>query len=317
MSPNGNQDEPGDPNSSKVRSEEGSWHRLTLERLPALTAVVASWSLVVSVAYDWGFLSALGISFAHAPTTLSDHLSSWLVWATLSYTPLPLVYVIYMMIRLRRYVFATLKEEDWVPGSVRPLFQRMRLAHRVLSWAFPAILLAWLLFGIPANPWGWLAISWIGLAAPLLMDLPNLLSEEEIASARSVVRSINLPLVLLIMVPATFFAFFGIGYGYPDRVQDDTMPRAFIRLPAADLDDGSVVKEAYVLRSFANWLLVHDQDGTQVDWVRMEQVERIEVPPDEPRFPGLLCGIFGLLCSGDSGLNPTSSFRYRGLCGTA
>lgn len=315
MSPNGNQDESGHPNpitssASKAENEEASWHPLTLERLPALTAVLASWSLVVSVAYDWGFLSALGISFAHAPTTLSDHLSSWLVWATLSYTPIPFVYVIYMMIRLRRYVLATLKEKDWVPESVKPLFQRMRLAHRVFFWAFPAILLAWLLFGFPANPWGWLAISWMGLAAPLLIELPNLLSKEEAASARLVVRSINLPLVLLIMVPASFFAFFGIGYGHLDRARDDTMPRASIRLSAPDSDDGSVVEEAYVLRSFANWLLVQDENGAQVDWVRMEQVDRIEVPPDDS-FPGLLCGIFGHWCGSDPMWNSTSSLPRR------
>lgn len=311
MSQNGNQDESGHPNSitaspSEAGSEEASWHPLTLERLPALTAVLASWSLVVSVAYDWGFLSALGISFAHAPTTLSDHLSSWLVWATLSYAPIPLLYVIYMMIRLRRYVFATLKEKDWVPESARPLFQRMRLAHRIFFWAFPATLLAWLLFAFPASPWGWLAISWMGLTAPLLTDLPKLLSKEETTSARLAVRSINLPFVLLTMVPASFFAFFGIGYAYLDRVQDDTMPRAFIRLPAADSDDGSAIEEAYVLRSFANWVLVQDEDDAQVDWVRMEQVDRIEVPPSD-RFPGLLCGIFGQWCGSDSGVNSTSS----------
>ena len=311
MTPHRNPDESEDPRSStasasKPESEDGRWLPPTLDRLPTLTAIIASWSLVVSVAYDWGFLSALGISFAHAPTTLSDHLSSWLVWATLSYAPLPLVYVIYLMIRLRRYVSATLKEKDWVPSSVRPLFQRMRLAYRVAFWAFPAILLAWLLFGVPANPWGWLAISWIGLAGPLLIDLPNLLSKEEAASARSMVRSFNLPLILLIMVPASFFAFFGGGYGHLDRVRDDTMPKAFIRLPAGDSDEGPVVEEAYVLRSFANWLLVQDQDGTQVDWVRMERVERIEVPPNG-RFVSLLCGVFGLWCRGDSGMTPTSS----------
>ena len=309
MNPNRKQDESGHPKSStefpsKVGGEEGR-RLLTLEKLPALTAAFASWGLVASIAYDWGFFSALGIRFAHAPTTLSDHLSSWLVWATLSYTPIPFVYVIYMMIRLRREVSATLKEEEGdngVPSSVKLFFQRMRLPYRVFFWVFPVLFLSWLLFGAPENPWGWLALSWIGLVAPWLTDLP----EEVAVSARSVVRSINLPLMLLTWVPATFFVFFGIGYGYPDRAQNDTMPRAYVRLQVGDPDAGSVVEETYVLRSFANWLLVQDHDRTQVDWVRTEQVDRIEVPPDD-RFPGLLCGIFGLWCSGDSGVNPTSS----------
>ena len=147
-----------------------------------------------------------------------------------------------------------------------------------------------------------LAVSWIALAAPLLIDLPNLLSKEQTASANSAVRSVGLPFVLLVMVPASVFAFFGIGYGYPDRAQDDTMPRAFIRLPAGDAGEGSVVGEAYVLRSFANWVLVQDRDGTQVNWVRVERVDRIGVRPAD-RFPGLLCGVFGAWCSGGSRVN--------------
>lgn len=114
-------------------------------------------------------------------------------------------------------------------------------------------------------------------------------------------RRVDFPLVLLVMVPATAFAVFGIGYGYPDRVQDDDMPRAYVRLQTGDSAVGSVVEETYVLRVFANWLLVQDHDGRRVDWVRVDQVDRIKVSPDD-RFPGLLCGIFGLWCSGR--LNP-------------
>ena len=317
MSPNCSHEESELPRSSaacpsKVGSEEGRWYPLKLGELPALTAIVAAWSLVVSVAYDWGFFYAIGISFAHAPTTLSDHLSSWLVWATL-YSSLPLVYVIYMMIRLRAYVSAVREEDEEIPSSFKLAFQRLRLAYRVLFWVVPALCLSWLLVGLPRNPWGWLAISWIGLVGLIAVPiLPNRVTER----ARFLVRSTNFPRVLLTFVPASAFLFFGIGYGYPYRVQDDPMPRAYVRLETGDSAAGSVVEETYVLRSFANWLLVQDHDGTRVDWVRVDQVDRIEVSPDD-RFPGLLCGIFGLWCSGDAGVNPTSVTPCRGLCGTA
>ena len=312
MTPNRNQDESENPKSSTVSAskpegEDGGWLPPTLDRLPALAAVFASWSLVVSVAYDWGFFFALGISFAHAPTTLSDHLSSWLVWATL-YTPIPMAYVIYLMIRFDRQARADLKDnegDDEVPPSVQQIFQRMRLFYRMSFWIFPVLLLSWFLFGTPKNPWGWIALSWIGLVGPWLIGLRNL-PEEATARARSAVRSISLPLLLLTWVPATFFAFFAFGYSYLDRAQDDAMPRAHVRFGAGEMDSGSVVEETHVLRSFANWLLVQDQSRTQVDWVRMEQVDRIEVHPDAP-FPGVLCGIFGVWCRGDSGGNPTSS----------
>ncbi len=312
MTPRRNQAESEDPKSSaasasKPESEDGRWLPPTLDRLPALTAVFASWSLVVSVAYDWGFFFALGIRFAHAPTTLSDHLSSWLVWATL-YTPIPFAYVIYLMIRFRRHVRPAPQDnegDDEATSSVPPISQRMRLFYRICFWIFPVLFLAWLLLGAPKNPWGWIALSWIGLVGLWLTDLRNLPAEVT-ARMRSAVRGISLPGLLVTWVPATFFVFFAFGYGYPDRAQDDALPRAYVRLGAGDLDSGSVVEEAYVLRSFASWLLVQDQDRTRVDWVRIEQVDRIEVPPDG-RFPGLLCGIFGLWCRGGSGVNPTSS----------
>ena len=310
MTPNRDQDESESLKSSitsasKPESDDGRWFPPTLDRLPALTAVFASWSLVVSVAYDWGFFFALGISFAHAPTTLSDHLSSWLVWATL-YTPVPVAYVLYLMIRFHRQARAAQRGnegDDEVSSSVQLIFQRMRLFHRMIYWIFPVLFLSWLLFGTPKNPWGWIALSWIGLVGTWLTDLRNL-PEEVTTRVRSAVRSISLPLLLITWVPATFFVFFAFGYGYPDRAQDDAMPRAYVQTRVEDLDSGSIVEETYVLRSFANWLLVQDQGRTQVDWVRMEQVDRIEIHPDV-RFPGLVCGIFGLWCRGDSGVNPS------------
>ena len=54
----------------------------SIEGIGALTAVVASFSLAMSFAYDWGFFSGVGVSFADAPTTLSDHLHTWLYLAS-------------------------------------------------------------------------------------------------------------------------------------------------------------------------------------------------------------------------------------------
>ena len=51
-----------------------------LERVGKIMAVIASFSLIVSVFYDWGFISALGLRFSEIPTSVSDHVRSWLVW---------------------------------------------------------------------------------------------------------------------------------------------------------------------------------------------------------------------------------------------
>jgi len=243
MTPTRNQDESessntSTPSASKPASEDGRWLPPTLDGFPALTAVFASWSLVVSVAYDWGFFLALGTNFAQAPTTLSDHLSSWLVWAT-RYAPVAVAYVTHLMMNFDRQVRAAPKDDDGddeVPSRLHLIFKCMR-------WTFPVLFLSWLLFGIPKNPWGWMALSWCGLVWAWLTDPRNLPEEVMIASARSAVRSISFPLLLVTWVPATFFVFFAFGYSYPDRAEDDAMPRAYVQLEAGDMDSGSVVEE--------------------------------------------------------------------------
>lgn len=51
-----------------------------LERAATIVTVLATCTLVASVTYDWGFLSALGLSFGDVPTSLADHARSALVW---------------------------------------------------------------------------------------------------------------------------------------------------------------------------------------------------------------------------------------------
>jgi hypothetical protein len=43
-------------------------------------ALGASFSLVSSLVYDWGFFSALSLTFLEIPSTLSDHVRSALIW---------------------------------------------------------------------------------------------------------------------------------------------------------------------------------------------------------------------------------------------
>ena len=153
----------------------------------------------------------------------------------------------------------------------------------------------WLLIG--GGPWllvistiiGWLyGVDWI-------TDHPLL------TPPRSVLFLVGLAPVLVLL-------FFTFGYGSLDRAGRHTMPKAYVRIHSATTS-GSVLAERYVIRSFANWLLVQDQDRTQVDWVRVEQVDRIEVQPDV-RFPGLLCSVFGLWCREHTLLTLTAKGAY-------
>ena len=56
------------------------WGTSPLRNIGALVGVIASLSVIVSFIYDWGFFWALGISFSQAPTTITDHVQSWIIW---------------------------------------------------------------------------------------------------------------------------------------------------------------------------------------------------------------------------------------------
>ena len=70
-----------------VENPRDASQRPVTEHLGAVFALAASVSVIVSFVYDWGFFSTLGIGFAQAPTAISDHLRSWLIWLPLVITP--------------------------------------------------------------------------------------------------------------------------------------------------------------------------------------------------------------------------------------
>lgn len=51
-----------------------------MESIPVFLGLLSSLTLVLSVVYDWGYFMFLGVPFAEAPTSLSDHIKSALIW---------------------------------------------------------------------------------------------------------------------------------------------------------------------------------------------------------------------------------------------
>ena len=51
-----------------------------MERTSAAIGLIATALLVVSVSYDFAYLTGLSLSFAQVPTTLADHTRSAVLW---------------------------------------------------------------------------------------------------------------------------------------------------------------------------------------------------------------------------------------------
>ena len=258
---------------------ESNERRLTIEKLAALAAVGGSLTLVLSVIYDWGFLSALGISMADAPTSLADHLGSWLEWAP-RYVILMTFVVLYRLSAVRT-VLGLIPSSVYDSLPTRPRWTKSKRRRRAAELVAGAAFILWLLIGgspalvvIPGIIYGMILVDWI-------TDHPLLTPPRGV-------------LFLVRLAPVLVLLFFTFGYWSLDRAVGRTMPKAYVQIHSANTS-GSALAERYVVRSFANWLLVQGPDRTQVDWVRMEQVDRIEVHPNV-RLPGLLCGVFDLWC---------------------
>lgn len=131
-----------------------------LERLGAVSALATTFALALSFTYDWGFFSALGIGFANAPTSISDHLRTGLLWAS---RLVPVVLLMLVLDLLTRRVDHGLTEEEMIEAAPNPeqAKKKMNGPRRVIAYSSLAILVVWLFTGFGQTPWMPAAICWM------------------------------------------------------------------------------------------------------------------------------------------------------------
>ena len=88
-----------------------------LELTAKVLALGASFSLVASLIYDWGFYSALSLSFLEVPTAMSDHVRSALIWFPKVFACLITLFVFEM---LTRSIEKGMTEEELIQSSPNP-----------------------------------------------------------------------------------------------------------------------------------------------------------------------------------------------------
>ena len=255
---------------------------MTIDRLGAISAVIASFSLALSFAYDWGFFSGLGISFAEAPTALTDHLRTWLVWLPVMVPGLLLVLVLEVLTRRDE---SGMRQDEITKSHQRSM--------RLVKWIGPGSLAIWLLMGdtfllvLGAGVcWMWF-MTWVFRHPILKLKYPPLFK------------------LIAVVGPQLLAGFYWMGYSASTPDYFDV--KAHVESEEDGLDINSSFEEVNVLRSFDGWLVVLDV-GDGVRWVRSEQVQRIEVLRQErSSFSGLLCIYFNVCTGSEEGgsLPPT------------
>ena len=224
-------------------------------------------SFVFSFFYDWSFLSELGFSFSETPTSITDHIRTGLVWL-----PTVIIFIVIIFaVEIRHILIEAGRTEEEINNSNANPFKSKLLRDSIL---YISIILGGLAGG--------LAIT--------LLDRPISLSPYFIFAfcwlvfATWVVRHPNLPkcfshlskLIFLFwpLIPVIFLA---LGQG-DARYRLESAPNNH-RIHVSYNTSSSVMDTA-IIRAFGDWLLVRGKKG-QVEWIKMDKVDRIEVLVEE------------------------------------
>lgn len=263
------------------------------EHVVAGVALLTSLVAILSFTYDWGYFTALGITFAKAPTTIADHVRSGLVMASIG---VPLWFLSFAAHLFLLRVEDRGHFDEWVKSSANPARARIWVAVLRIG---PALLTVGLL--------GWLVGDWEdNKAAPDLGTLFTILGAAFIvlwpvfviwAFKRPRVKERFSPLshVAAMVVPRFLVIFFWLGFIMGEADEDSTFPTVVSIDQACQAETETCPKAApvRVYRAFGEWFLVGDSSGAY--WVRSAHVDRIQAP-QKPTSSGFLCELFGKAC---------------------
>ena len=246
-----------------------------------LSGVTAALSVVVSFIYDWGFFTALGISFEDAPTTITDHLRSWLLW-------LPALGVVATIAVAKELFIRRLEhgmtEDEIVEASPNPerTARARNRPYKVIAAMGPILILLWAFLGDGFFE-GFLvglAISWVAFMGWVFGHY-NMWTRHPFWFRWSAFA--------LLPVPIFFFYLGFVSIERGGLIPPWGSGTYTIHVEGTNKSTRSVK----VLRSFEKWLLVQEADA--VVWIPVDHIRRMEVQKQEP-YRGLLCTLWRSLC---------------------
>ena len=206
---------------------------------------------IASVFFDLGYFSEVGTGFSSAPTTLADHLGSWLIW-------LPWVVAILVVLVLFEMRDAS-KVQDKTTGS-EPNYSKIRvwalcvmalsLVLGLTSLAFEnyhVLLTAFLLF--------WPSVALLVIFRPAVRD-----------------HWPKWAWIGFFLIPPILAMFALSGVVRADLAMNKTCPTHVLFLES---DDSASQMNVILLRSFELYLLTRSCSGS-IRWVKAHNVQVIE-----------------------------------------
>jgi hypothetical protein len=254
-----------------------------IDHLSKGAAVIASLGLVVSVFYDWGFYYALGLRFSEAPTSVSDHVRSWLVWLPTALFSLVCVIAFEMV---TRRIEGGMTEEEIVQSAPEPArTRRNRLRPmKFLRLTAYLIIASWVLFGDLFNRGLYigLIIVWFALTG-WVFGHPRIRARHSEAFR-----------LILHWGPPILIWFFFSGFG--DAMQRITLSKGTTSVLRIKSSQQQLPMQASIIRTFEKWILVQDSERRLL-WIPVDDVAQIQSRPVRAPFRGVACWFVTALCS--------------------
>lgn len=253
-----------------------------VDSLGKAVGLISGFSLLCSIAYDWGFLYALGLSFSDIPTSLADHIRSSLNWLPLAFAAVSSVFIFELF---TRRIEQGMTEEEIIESSPNPKFiRKLRNSPTVLIVAVAVlILVSYILFGRPF--WGGLSISLIVLwfcFSYFVNNHPRILQR----------RSPALRFVIHWLPPVIIWMVF-LGYnGATSSIQIKSNPAHKVYLK----NNSSEPININLIRLFDKGILIKTQKEDSIVFVGWDSVSKIETSYKKEPFKGILCEWFNVFC---------------------
>ena len=245
-------------------------------RIGMLSAAVTGSSLIASAFYDWGFFFSIGIGFAEAPTTIADHLRSWLVW--LPKVALTILAILLVEMSTRRIERGMTEDEivALAPDPKKTEKSRTRPFRFLVVVAILGVIV-WLIIGGPT--------TYIPLASGIILwfVISGWIFSHPIVNQRHSTWFQSIfhwgPPVL------AFFFYMGFSSAQSAMSNSGTTHKLHI------------ANNAVILRHFEEYLLVRNRDET-IMWIRTDSVRAIEQTVERSPFPGIACYLQESWCLG-------------------
>jgi hypothetical protein len=254
--------------------------RFDLDFAGKVVTLAGSGCLLLSVIYDWGFIRALGLSFATIPTSLSDHLRSALNWlpGTIAY-----IGAAALVELINRRIEGGLTEQELLAKSKRPEVLRKFRDTPFKLFGVLAIVTTglWIALGdsFRRELWVFIPMAWLNFSV-WVIGHPTIRA-----------RTPRHLLLSFALIPAAVSSVYLLGDAAAHAALKNTEgPTAVLTTNIADTK-----RRLVLIRVFEHVAIVRDSDGL-VSLTRTSDILRIE-PQPQPPYPGFLCALLPRACT--------------------